>query len=119
MKVCNTICFPNSSLIHILSIQAELSHELIAGAAAYEVPKAYDKHEAESKSSALTHQLPILSTYSLSFLSIDGQPPSHADAKEMFSTVIGAFVDHTVETKGLDFIDKEVAKEQAHDAYLD
>ncbi|KAF9072467.1 hypothetical protein BDP27DRAFT_1320512 [Rhodocollybia butyracea] len=70
--------------------KAELSHELIAGAAAYEAAKAYEKHCEEN-----------------------GKPESHAKAKELFAAFSGAFIDRMVETKGLDFIDKEKAKHAA------
>ena len=39
-----------------------------------------------------------------------GEPDSHAKAKEFIAGAIGAFVDREVETRGLDFIDKEEAK---------
>ncbi|KAG8907026.1 hypothetical protein FRB99_005546 [Tulasnella sp. 403] len=67
--------------------KAELSHELIAGAAAYEAAKAFEKHQAAN-----------------------GKPASHEKAKEIMAGFAGAFVDRIVETKGLDFIDKEKAK---------
>jgi len=70
--------------------KASLSHELIAGAASFEAAKAYENHEAAN-----------------------GQPPSHAEAKEIIASVTGAFVDRLAETKGLNFIDKEKAKRQA------
>ncbi|CAG8905914.1 unnamed protein product [Penicillium egyptiacum] len=73
-------------------------HELIAGAASYEAAKAYENHVAEN-----------------------GEPDSHAKAKEILAGFAGAFVDREVETKGLDFLDAEQAKYQAsqqvHDAY--
>jgi len=72
--------------------QASLSHELIAGAASFEAAKAYENHEAAN-----------------------GQPPSHAEAKELIAGVSGAFVDRLVETKGLDYIDREKAKRQAQE----
>ncbi|PCH41002.1 hypothetical protein WOLCODRAFT_137127 [Wolfiporia cocos MD-104 SS10] len=72
--------------------KAELSHELIAAAASYEAAKAYEKH-----------------------CQTNGQPQSHAEAKALLAGLTGAFVDRMVETKGLDFIDKERAKKQAHD----
>ncbi|KAG8696948.1 hypothetical protein FRC11_000365, partial [Ceratobasidium sp. 423] len=59
------------------------------GAAAFEAAKAYEKHVAEN-----------------------GNPPDHAKAKEFLAGITGAFVDHEVETRGLDFIDKERAKSQ-------
>ncbi|KAF8896444.1 putative phosphoglycerate mutase family protein [Infundibulicybe gibba] len=67
--------------------QATLSHELIAAAASYEAAKAYEDHVAEN-----------------------GQPDSHAKAKEILAGFTGAFVDRIVETKGLDYVDKEKAK---------
>ncbi|KIO25186.1 hypothetical protein M407DRAFT_8565 [Tulasnella calospora MUT 4182] len=70
--------------------KAELSHELIAGAAAYEASKAWEKHQEEN-----------------------GEKPSHAKAKEIFAGVAGAFIDRVVETKGLDYVDREKAKRQA------
>jgi len=38
---------------------------------------------------------------------------NHAVAKEMLAAVAGAEVDKLVETKGLDYIDREKAKSQA------
>ncbi|KAB8274068.1 hypothetical protein BDV30DRAFT_238037 [Aspergillus minisclerotigenes] len=70
--------------------QAELSHELLAAAASYEAAKAYEKH-----------------------VSANGKPPTHEHAKQLLAAVIGAFIDRTVETKGLDSIDAERAKHQA------
>ncbi|GLB33841.1 putative protein of unknown function (DUF3759) [Lyophyllum shimeji] len=72
--------------------KAALSHELIAAAASYEAAKAYEEHVAQN-----------------------GNPPSHAKAKEIFAGFAGAFVDRMVETKGLDYIDKEKAKHHAHE----
>ncbi|KAG0001768.1 hypothetical protein BGZ79_004188, partial [Entomortierella chlamydospora] len=43
----------------------------------------------------------------------NGKPDSHAKAKEIFAALAGAAVDRLIETKGLDFIDKEKAKHQA------
>ncbi|KAG9015535.1 hypothetical protein FRB94_000140 [Tulasnella sp. JGI-2019a] len=75
--------------------KAALSHELIAAAASYEAAKAYENHEAAN-----------------------GEAPSHQKAKELAAAAIGAFVDRTVETKGLDEFDamraKRQAKEQAY-----
>jgi len=70
--------------------KAKLSHEVIGGAAAYEAMKAYEDH-----------------------VSKNGKPDNHAKAKEILAGFAGTFVDRLVETKGLDFIDKEKAK---HDA---
>lgn len=70
--------------------EAHLSHELIAGAASYEAAKAYEQHRAQN-----------------------GRPDSHAQAKELIAGFAGAFIDREVETKGLDFIDRERAKREA------
>ncbi|KAI6039815.1 hypothetical protein EDC04DRAFT_2681647 [Pisolithus marmoratus] len=72
--------------------QATLSHELIAGAAAYEAAKAYENHVADN-----------------------GRPDNHAQAKEIMAGLAGAFVDREVETRGLDFVDRERAKHQARE----
>ncbi|QKX59841.1 uncharacterized protein TRUGW13939_06983 [Talaromyces rugulosus] len=69
---------------------SSIVHELIAGAASYEAAKAYEDHVAKN-----------------------GNPPSHAKAKEIMAGFAGAFVDREVETRGLDFIDKEKAKYHA------
>ncbi|KAF7365755.1 1 concanamycin induced protein c [Mycena venus] len=71
--------------------KAALSHELIAAAASYEAAKAYEKHCEEN-----------------------GKPDSHAKAKELLAGFAGAFVDRMVETKGLDAVDKQKAKHEAH-----
>ncbi|KAG9079549.1 hypothetical protein FRC06_007666 [Ceratobasidium sp. 370] len=70
--------------------EASWTHELIAGAASFEAAKAYEEHVAQN-----------------------GRPDSHAKAKEFIAGAIGAFVDREVETRGLDFIDKEKAKHHA------
>ncbi|KAJ7095452.1 hypothetical protein B0H15DRAFT_829596 [Mycena belliarum] len=70
--------------------KAKLSHELIAGAAAYEAAKKYEEHCAAN-----------------------GKPSSHAKAKELIAAFSGAFVDRMIETKGLDAIDKAKAKHAA------
>jgi len=70
--------------------ESHVSHELIAGAAAYEASKSYEQYEAQN-----------------------GKPENHAKAKEIAAGFAGAFVDKEVETRGLDFIDREKAKRQA------
>ncbi|KAF7296296.1 hypothetical protein HMN09_01099300 [Mycena chlorophos] len=70
--------------------KASISHELLAAAASFEAAKAYEKHVAAN-----------------------GKPDSHATAKELLAAFSGAFVDHMVETKGLDAIDKAKAKKAA------
>ncbi|PPQ98512.1 hypothetical protein CVT24_004003 [Panaeolus cyanescens] len=68
----------------------ELSHELIAAAASYEAAKAYEDHCARN-----------------------GQPESHAKAKEILAGIAGGFIDRIVETKGLDYLDSQKAKHHA------
>ncbi|KAJ3859883.1 hypothetical protein EV359DRAFT_67785 [Lentinula novae-zelandiae] len=70
--------------------KAELSHELLVAAASYEAAKAYEKHVADN-----------------------GEPDSHATRNELLATFAGGFIDRIVETKGLDFIDKEKAQYHA------
>ncbi|KOS17076.1 hypothetical protein ESCO_006029 [Escovopsis weberi] len=74
--------------------EASLSHELIAGAAAYEAFKAYENHCAEN-----------------------GQPDDHAKAKEILAGFIGAFLDREIETRGLDWLDKERAQRYAEEHF--
>ena len=40
----------------------------------------------------------------------NGQPDSHARAKEIAAGLAGAFVDREVESRGLDFVDRAKAK---------
>ncbi|TFY73092.1 hypothetical protein EWM64_g10920 [Hericium alpestre] len=70
--------------------KAELSHELIASAASYEAMKGWEKHVAKN-----------------------GKPDNHGKAKEVIAGLAGAFVDRLVETKGLDYVDREKAKREA------
>ncbi|KAH7914327.1 hypothetical protein BJ138DRAFT_1098741 [Hygrophoropsis aurantiaca] len=73
--------------------KAELSHELLAGAAAYEAAKAWENKRAS-----------------------EGIPDDHAKAKEFLAAVSGAFIDRMVETKGLDKYDEIRAKAKAKSA---
>ncbi|KIM53460.1 hypothetical protein SCLCIDRAFT_1222779 [Scleroderma citrinum Foug A] len=68
--------------------KAHLSHEVIGGAAAYEAMKAYNDHVERN-----------------------GQPASHAKAKEIMAGLAGAFVTRMVETKGADAWDAHKAKQ--------
>ncbi|MCJ1421498.1 hypothetical protein MMC32_007862 [Xylographa parallela] len=72
--------------------QASFTHELIAGAASYEAAKAYENH-----------------------CDANGNPGSHQEAKEIAAAFSGAFIDREVETRGLDFIDREKAKRMAQE----
>ncbi|KAJ3314533.1 hypothetical protein HDV04_006072 [Boothiomyces sp. JEL0838] len=67
--------------------KASLTHEVIAGAAAFEAARKYEQHCAAN-----------------------GKPDNHALAKELFAGFLGAELDKLVETKGLDWIDKEKAQ---------
>ncbi|KAJ6101853.1 hypothetical protein N7486_004280 [Penicillium sp. IBT 16267x] len=70
--------------------EASFTHELLAGAASYEAAKAYEQHEER-----------------------EGKPASHEKAKEIMAGFAGAFIDREVESKGLDFVDREKVKYQA------
>jgi hypothetical protein len=69
-----------------------LSHELIAGAASYEAVKAYNEHCER-----------------------EGKPNDHAKAMQLLAGFAGGALDKLVETKGLDFIDKQKAKRHAEE----
>ncbi|OAX35130.1 hypothetical protein K503DRAFT_746368 [Rhizopogon vinicolor AM-OR11-026] len=73
--------------------KAQLSHELIAAAASYEAMKAYNKHCEKN-----------------------GTPASHDTAKEIMAAGAGFFIDRIVETKGLDFFDKQKAQHHAKES---
>ncbi len=45
----------------------------------------------------------------------EGQPSSHEEAKEIAAGFSGAFIDREVETRGMDFIDREKAKRLAQE----
>jgi len=70
--------------------KAHFSHELIASAASFAAAKAYEKHVEK-----------------------EGKPVNHKAAIELIAGLAGGFVDRVVETKGLDFVDKEKAKHEA------
>ncbi|GAA6037407.1 hypothetical protein JCM8097_008554 [Rhodosporidiobolus ruineniae] len=70
--------------------KSSLTHELIAAAAAFEAQKAYANHCAQN-----------------------GRPESHQKARELLAAFAAAEADKLIETKGLDFLDKEEARRQA------
>ncbi|SDA01425.1 BZ3500_MvSof-1268-A1-R1_Chr10-1g02653 [Microbotryum saponariae] len=72
--------------------ESSWSHELIAGAAAFEAEKAYERHVSQN-----------------------GRPANHQLAKELLAGFAGAETDKLFETKGLDFLDREKAKRQARE----
>jgi hypothetical protein len=86
--------------------KAVLSHELIAAAASYEAARAYENHCTQSGK----FPIPVIKA---TRVTCPGQPKSHAKAKELLAGISGGFVDRIVETKGLDFYDKEKAKHHA------
>ncbi|KAJ7170675.1 hypothetical protein C8R43DRAFT_59821 [Mycena crocata] len=71
--------------------KSDISHELLAGAASFVAAREFEKHCAAN-----------------------GKPQSHAEAKALMAGFAGAFIDKEVESHGLDFIDKEKAKHDAH-----
>ncbi|KAK9239473.1 signal transduction protein [Lipomyces kononenkoae] len=72
--------------------RAKFSHEAIAGAASFEAFKLFEDRQRR-----------------------EGKPVSHAFAKELLMGIAGAEVDKLIETKGLDFYDRERAKRHAYE----
>lgn len=70
--------------------EGKFSHELIAGAASFEAAKLFEDRQRR-----------------------EGKPVSHAFAKEMLAGIAGGEVDKLFETKGLDYLDRNQAKQQA------
>ncbi|KAM0723678.1 hypothetical protein Q7P37_000666 [Cladosporium fusiforme] len=70
--------------------KAELSHELLAGGASFMAMKMFEDKQRK-----------------------EGQPVSHAFAKELLAGFAGGEVDRLAETKGADYIDREKAKHEA------
>ncbi|GJN92965.1 hypothetical protein Rhopal_006010-T1 [Rhodotorula paludigena] len=70
--------------------KSSFTHELIAGAAAFEAQKAYARHCEQN-----------------------GKPESHQRARELLAAFAAAEADKLFETKGLDFLDREEVKRQA------
>ncbi|KAJ6517299.1 hypothetical protein C8R47DRAFT_1086924 [Mycena vitilis] len=75
--------------------KADISHELLAGAASFAAAHEYEKHCEKN-----------------------GKPQSHAEMKELLAGFAGAFIDREVETRGMDQFDKEKAKRAAHEDAL-
>lgn len=67
----------------------KFSHELVAGAS-FEAAKIFEDRQRR-----------------------EGKPVSHTFAKEMITGIAGAEVDKLFETKGLDYLDSDVAKRNA------
>ncbi|KAI8643133.1 hypothetical protein BD408DRAFT_431694 [Parasitella parasitica] len=72
--------------------KAEWTHELLGGAAAFSAMAMYNKKKEE-----------------------DGAPVDHATAKNLLAGLAGVAVDRLVETKGLDWFDKQKAKKHAEE----
>ncbi|KAI6155548.1 hypothetical protein BKA82DRAFT_3955038, partial [Pisolithus tinctorius] len=66
---------------------AKLSHELASSSTCTQAVKAYENHKAKN-----------------------GEPDNHATAKELLAGFAGAFIDREFETEGLDYLDKQKAK---------
>lgn len=87
---------------------AEMSHELIGGAAAFAAFKAFeDRQRKEGTSQHWSSQRSKDSSHA------PGKPVEHAFAKELLAGIAGAEVDKLAETKGEDFVDRERAKRHA------
>ncbi|CAO3639740.1 unnamed protein product [Cunninghamella blakesleeana] len=72
--------------------KSKLSHQAIAGAAAYQAVKAYNEHKEKN-----------------------GEETDHAKAKQFLAAAAAAAVTRLVETKGLDAIDKHKAEKEAQE----
>ncbi|KAF4625694.1 hypothetical protein G7Y89_g12466 [Cudoniella acicularis] len=70
--------------------ESSFGHEALAGAASFGAFKLFEDRQRK-----------------------EGKPVSHAFAKELLVGFAGAEVDKLVETKGMDFIDREKAKHHA------
>ncbi|GAA5797077.1 hypothetical protein EDC94DRAFT_594373 [Helicostylum pulchrum] len=68
------------------------THQFLGSAAAFAAMRAYDKKQEN-----------------------DGNPQDHALAKELLAGFAGGAVDTLVETKGMDWVDKRKAKQQAEE----
>ncbi|KAI8075938.1 uncharacterized protein B0P05DRAFT_547026 [Gilbertella persicaria] len=68
------------------------THQALAAAAGFAAMRAFDKKKEEG-----------------------GEEDQHALAKELLAGLAAASVDHLVETKGLDWADKQKAKKQAEE----
>lgn len=70
--------------------EGKFSHELVADPASFEAAKLYEDRQRR-----------------------EGKPVSHKFAKELLAGIVGGEVDKLFETKGLDYLDRDRAKEQA------
>ncbi|KAF7727469.1 hypothetical protein EC973_007447 [Apophysomyces ossiformis] len=72
--------------------KGSFTHELIAGAAAYEAVKAYNEHCEKN-----------------------GKPVEHARTKQLLAGFAAGALDKLIETKGLDYLDKKRAEKHAEE----
>jgi len=72
--------------------KANITHEVLAGGAAFAAAKAWEIHQAKN-----------------------GKPVAHGNLVGLLAGAAGVFIDNIVETKGLDYIDKAKAKKQAQE----
>ncbi|KAJ5146369.1 Protein of unknown function DUF3759 [Penicillium bovifimosum] len=70
--------------------EGKFSHEFAAGAASFAAMKAYEDHERN-----------------------EGKPANHSFAKELIAGFVGGEIDKLAETKGMDWMDREKAKDHA------
>lgn len=70
--------------------EGKFSHELIAGGASFAAAKIFEDRQRK-----------------------EGKPVSHAFAKELLAGIAGGEVDKLFETKGLDYLDRDQARDQA------
>lgn len=89
------------------SHHSSIGHEALGGAAAFAAMKFFEDHQR--KAGAYTHPWTVYSFVN----GFVGKPIEHSLAKEILAGFAGAAVDGLVESKGLDFIDKQKAKHQA------
>lgn len=87
--------------------ESKLSHEIVAGGAAFGAMKLFEDRQRKNG----MHCPPTTGVDR--GLHDTGEPVHHAFAKELLAGFAGAEVDKLVETKGLDYIDREKAKRHA------
>ncbi|KAI7868431.1 hypothetical protein BDF14DRAFT_1742413 [Spinellus fusiger] len=76
--------------------KSTLTHKTVGGAAAYDAVKEYGRH-----------------------CHIRGKPAELPEAKQLLTNFSASAVDKIFETKGLDYLDKQKAKQSAEDQVLD
>ncbi|KAI7868415.1 hypothetical protein BDF14DRAFT_1956388 [Spinellus fusiger] len=76
--------------------KATLTHRTVGGAAAYDAVKTFGNH-----------------------CQTQGKPSGHAEAKQLISGFSADAVDRIFETKGLDYLDKQKAKQSAENQAFD